>query len=303
MKLTNVKGNTYYIKGGTNTGIYRFDDNNVLLIDPGLTGLRPKKLVSFLEENDLKIKYIINTHEHDDHYGGCSELKSLDSEIIIYSSKEAKFFIENPTSYADYIMGGRGNEFLNVKKNKSKYDSVKIDNIIQGDEIVLNGEKFEIINLKGHSQGSIGILTTDKILFVGDLFVGNHILSKFSLLLLHDVKEYFNSIEKIKNIDFEYMILGHDKNPISKYESYELIENHKKAVNKYLNEIRNLLTEEKITIDNILKNIINKNNLTCNYKEYHFFRSTVVSMVSYLIGESEVGYEIKDGQILYYSKN
>lgn len=302
MKLTKLSGSTYYIRGGTNTGIYKFEDNNVLLIDPGLRGLRPKKLMSFLKENDLNIKYIFNTHEHDDHYGGCSELKDLDENIIIYSSKYAKFFIENPSAYGDYMLGGKGNELLNVKRKKENNNSVKIDEILNENSIVLNNEEFEIITLRGHSAGSIGILTKDKILFVGDLFVGNHILSKFSLLLLHDIGEYFNSIEKIKHIDFKYMILGHDKNPISKEQSYYVIENHKKSVNKYLNEIRDLL-KNKITIDDILKEILVKNELSCNYKEYYFFRSTIVSMVSYLIELDEIEYQIKDGQILYYSKN
>ena len=70
MKLNCIKGNTYYIKGGTNTGIYKFKDGSVLLIDPGLLGMRPKKIINLLEENNLKLKYIINTHEHGDHFEG-----------------------------------------------------------------------------------------------------------------------------------------------------------------------------------------------------------------------------------------
>lgn len=46
MKLTNINGNTYYIKGGTNTGVIRLDDNNALIIDPGLGGIRPRKIMT-----------------------------------------------------------------------------------------------------------------------------------------------------------------------------------------------------------------------------------------------------------------
>lgn len=35
MKLINIKGDTYYIKGGTNTGVVKLDEDNVLIIDPG----------------------------------------------------------------------------------------------------------------------------------------------------------------------------------------------------------------------------------------------------------------------------
>lgn len=301
MKLINIKGNTYYIRGGTNTGVYKFNDNSVLIIDPGLAGLRPKKLATFLDGNNLDIKYIINTHEHDDHYGGCNELKKIKDGIKIFAPEDAKFFIEHPDIFGDYVIGGRGNDFLSSKRSKENDTYIEIDDIIQGDEIVLNNDKFEIIKLKGHSRGSIGILTKDKILFVGDLFVGNHILSKFSLLLLNNVKEYLESIEKIKTLDFKYMVLGHGKETISKEESYKIIENHRKVVYKYINEVR-LLLGEKITIDNILKQIINNNKLSCNYKEYYFFRSSIVTIISYLVNLDEVNYEIKEGEILYYSK-
>ena len=33
MKLRNIKGNTYMFNGGTNTGIYLFENNDALLID------------------------------------------------------------------------------------------------------------------------------------------------------------------------------------------------------------------------------------------------------------------------------
>ena len=56
MKLINIKGDTYYIKGGTNTGVVKLDEDNVLIIDPGLGGLRPKKIMGLLKENNIKEK-------------------------------------------------------------------------------------------------------------------------------------------------------------------------------------------------------------------------------------------------------
>lgn len=301
MKLTNINGNTYYIKGGTNTGVIRLDDNGVLIIDPGLGGIRPKKMMELLKENNMEIKYIINTHEHGDHYEGCSQLKKLDKNIKILSSLEAKIFIDNPNKFADYTIGGKTNKFFNFKISEEKNNLTKVDEIIEEGNIVLNNRKFEIIKLKGHSEGSIGILTEDKILFVGDLFVGSQILNKFDLLLLYDVKEYLNSIRKIKDIDFKYMVLGHGKEVYSKIDSYNVINSHISAVNKYVNQVKDLL-KSPTTIDEILKNIIIDNNLSCNYTEYHFFRSSIVSIISYLCDLDKINYRIHMGEMLYYFK-
>lgn len=301
MKLTNIKGNTYYIKGGTNTGVVRLDSNKALIIDPGIGGMRPKKIVELLKENNMDISYIINTHEHADHYEGCNQLKKFNNNIKILSSSQAKLFIDNPSKFEDYTIGGKGNKFLKFKVSKEKNNLTEVDDIIEEGNIVLNNKKIEIIKLKGHSEGSIGILTEDKVLFVGDLFVGNQILSKFDLLLLYDVEEYLNSIDKIGNIDFEYMILGHGKELYSKADSFSIIDDHKRAINKYVNQVKYLI-KSPTTIDNILKNIIINNNLSCNYTEYHFFRSSIVSIISYLLDLNQADYSIEMGEMLYYSK-
>jgi len=38
MNFINIKGDTCYIKGGTNTGVYIYDNNIGLIIDPELGG-------------------------------------------------------------------------------------------------------------------------------------------------------------------------------------------------------------------------------------------------------------------------
>ena len=301
MKLINIKGDTYYIKGGTNTGVIRLDNNNCLIIDPGRYGIKQRKMIELLKENNMVIKYIINTHEHGDHYEGSSNLKKLNNNIQILSSSEAKIFIDNPNKFADYTVGGKANKFLKFKESSEESHATKVDDIIEEGKIVLNNRKFEIIKLSGHTEGSIGILTDDKILFVGDLFVGSQMLKKFDLLLLYDVKEYLNSVNKIKDIDFEYMVLGHDKEIYSKIDSQGIINNHISAVNNYVNQVKDLL-KSPITIDNILKNIIINNNLSCNYTEYHYFRSSIVSIISYLCDLNQIDYSIELGEVLYYCK-
>ena len=109
-------------------------------------------------------------------------------------------------------------------------------------------------------------------------------------------------MNKIKNIDFNYLVISHSKKIISKEESYEIINKHINAINKYVNQVRNYL-ENPITVENILKEIIVNNNLTYNYKEYHFFKSSLISLISYLIDLNEGGYILEDGELLYYTKN
>lgn len=302
MKLINILGNTFYLRGATNTGVYLFDDNTALIIDPGLSGIRINKLIKSFRENNIELKYIINTHEHNDHFGACEQLKEEYKNVKILSSKYAKLYIENLNLFSKYIMGGKSNKLMDEKLNHRHTKEVDVDDIISEGKININNKEFEIFNFNGHTPGSIGILTQDKVLFVGDLLVGEEMLKKYDFLFLFDIKEQLKSLDKIKYIDFEYLVISHSKKLISKEDSIKVIENHKNAINKYINQVRVYLTNP-ITVENILKNIIVNNNLSYSYKEYHFFKSSLISLISYLIDLDEVDYILQDGELLYYTKN
>ena len=301
MNLINIKGDTFYIKGGTNTGVYKYDDNRGLIIDPGLGGLRPKRIIQMLESNNIDLKFIINTHEHNDHYGACNQFRGHYKDLYILSSGYAKLYIEHPTLFSKYIIGGKSNEFMDGKLRSKSLEEVYIDETLNEGIVSLNSVDFTIIDFKGHTLGSIGILTKDKILFVGDLLIGSEMLAKYDFLFIYDLEEYINSLNKLKNIEFEYLVLGHSKDIISKQDSDKLIKKHENAINKYINQIRTEL-KNPMGLDNLLKNIIFRNNLKNNYKEYHFLKSSLVSVISYLSHLQEIDYILSDGELLYYTK-
>ena len=301
MNLINISGNTFYIRGGTNTGLYLFDDNSALIIDPGLSGARPNKIIKILNERNIELKYIINTHEHNDHFGACSQFKEYYKDVEILSSEEAKLYIEKLELFSKYIMGGKSNIFMDEKlKNRSPKD-ISIDTVITEGILSINNKKFEVFNFKGHTPGSIGVLTDDKVLFVGDLLVGEEMLSKYDFLFLQDVEEYLKSLDKIQSLDFNYLVLAHGRKVLDKDSTMLLINKHRQAIYKYLNQIKENL-KVPMNIDALLKKIIKENELTYNYKEYYFFRTSLVTCISYLADLDEIDYTLEDSDLLYYTK-
>jgi glyoxylase-like metal-dependent hydrolase (beta-lactamase superfamily II) len=301
MDLINIKGNTFYIKGGTNTGVYIYNDNTALIIDPGLSGLRPKRIMNILENDNINLKFIINTHEHNDHYGACNQFREFYKDVNILCSQYAKIYIEHPSLFSKYIIGGKSNEFMDERLRSKSLEQTYIDEVLNEGIVNLNNEDFEVIDFKGHTPGSIGILTKDKVLFVGDLLIGLNMLKKYDFLFLYDLKEYMNSLDKLRNIEFEYIVASHSKELITKKESEKIIKMHEAAVCKYVNQIKEELNTP-MGIEKLLKNIILKNDLKCNYKEYHFFKSSLVSVISYLASLQEVDYTLSQGELLYYTK-
>lgn len=301
MRFKNIKGNSFYIRGGTNTGVYVFNDKSALIIDPGLPGVRPRNIIRDLEKEGITIKWMINTHEHNDHYGAGYQFKEKYPNLVNMSSFYSKLYIDNPILFSTYIMGGNTNEFFDNILMSKNMKNVSIDRTIKPGKLHINGEYIEIIDLKGHTAGSIGVLTKDKVLFLGDMLVGEELLYKFDLLFIFDVEAYLDSLDLLHTIDFEYAVLGHCKKELDKLETLDLVKKHRESVNKYLKQIRNII-KEPTSLESILKIILNENNLSYNYKEYHFFKSTLVGMISYLNKLGEIKYFTEDGDVLYYTK-
>ena len=113
------------------------DTHEAIIIDPSWDLV---ELELIIKENDLKIKYIVNTHHHFDHTLGNEEMaKSTNAPIIQHEFSELKHDI-----------------------------SVK-----DGDSINFGNSKLKVLHTPGHSKDSMCLIGDGK-LFSGDtLFVGN----------------------------------------------------------------------------------------------------------------------------------
>ena len=168
------------------------------------------------------------------------------------SSEFSKIYIDNPVLFSSYIMGGETNAIFDKILLNKNMEQVKIDEVIKEGKININNEYIEVISLVGHTIGSIGVMTKDKVLYLGDTLIGEELLNKFELLFLYDIEEYLKSLDKVKYLDFEYCVLGHCKRPITKESTLELISKHEENVNEYLKQVK-AIAKEPSTLEYILK--------------------------------------------------
>lgn len=147
---------------GTNCYIYKDSDTNeALVLDPGGD---ERKIIDFINSNNLTLKYVVLTHCHYDHimvldkltkaFNVPAVIHELEYQIITDDSYNLSSYLGCPISYSLADVN-----WLRVKDT---------------DIITLGHQNIFILHTPGHTQGSICLYIKDKFLFTGDtLFCGS----------------------------------------------------------------------------------------------------------------------------------
>ncbi len=149
-------------------------NNSACVIDPS----ESKPIINFLENKNINLKYILNTHHHYDHIGGNEELKKKFGSTVVGFKEDS-----------DRIPG-----IDILLENNKKW---KAENFLA-----------KIIHIPGHTSGHICFhFFQEKLVFTGDtlfslgcgkIFEGTH-------------KEMFESLNKIKSLPEETKVYcGHE---------------------------------------------------------------------------------------------
>lgn len=303
MDIKNIKGNTNWIRGGTNTGVYIFDDNTALLIDVGLGGKRQDKLKEIFDSKDVLPKYVLSTHEHSDHSGGLAQVRDYYNDIEVYSSWKSKFNIENPNEYADFLIGGRRDQSIEEGMLKYVSRAGKVDFVVSpGDVVEINGKKFEIVDCSGHTDRGIGVITEDKVGFFGDLMITKNSLEKFDFLFMYNCEDHKNSLKKVAEYDFETAVLGHTRWLYTKEETIEIANYNYDTLYRYLEFILKSC-EKPRNIEEIVADFIKVKKLSYDYMSYLEYRNSVMAGIAYLLDHSLLSHKFEGHQLKYYSED
>ncbi len=139
--LSEVKTNCYVIE----------HENKIILID---APLEIEKVITFMEETNLHLDYVLLTHTHFDHVGGLTQLKAKYPELEIYCPKDEIELIKEPTGTLSASFGA---------------DITYKGEVKDVEEIKTKISDLEISYISGHSLNSaVYHFVQDKVIFSGD---------------------------------------------------------------------------------------------------------------------------------------
>lgn len=203
MKITN---DVYMIDGTEKGHIFLIKGKENIIIDTGFPG-GLENIINEIEKtgvNTKEIEHILLTHHDVDHVGNAKDLKDKTGAKLWVSKEDAP-----------YVLGEKKRPGLKkVIQTIAKYKIPKVDNYYFEDELSQN---IKVIKAPGHTPGHVMFLYED-ILFVGDLFrVKERELKEMIGFMNWSQEEYKNSLNMVKDIDFNWICPSHG-DPIKRSE-------------------------------------------------------------------------------------
>jgi glyoxylase-like metal-dependent hydrolase (beta-lactamase superfamily II) len=132
------------------------ETKEAMIIDPAGN---EEELAAKIKQEDLKLKYIVNTHGHSDHTGGNAKMKTITGALLVMHEADNELF-NTPLAHG-------------MARQMGFEPSPPADITVKdGDKLVIGKVSLTVIHTPGHSPGGICLLG-DVNLFSGDtLFVG-----------------------------------------------------------------------------------------------------------------------------------
>lgn len=193
-------------------------NNGYYLIDTGIF-MKTRYLIQILETNKFPLsdlKMIILTHCHCDHIGGAAELVRCSDAKLAAHKNDVPYILQQSV-----IEGNYHKMMLEEQKYMRQLNCVvqQIDYVLESDDLIDVIGGLQVINVPGHTPGSIALYQADKkIMFFSDVIRNNKDKG-----LVIGVPEKFNvntdqvhvDSKKLLNYPIEYALFSHGA-PITK---------------------------------------------------------------------------------------
>jgi len=236
------------------TGVTIVLNEEIGIIDTGFPSTPQKYIFPYLKKigfNPERISLVVNTHCHGDHIGGNLTIQKLTGARIAAHKLEVRWIKSPELQYEE--LWGRYPQYFPIDEEKKRRflesvgSGLRIDvELEEGNVIKLGDRRFKVIHTPGHSKGSICLYDEDnKLLVSGDSIQGNGTKGQ-KIAMVTDVSGYLKSMEKLKQLKIDSLIMDHAYKPflkaiLDRIEGKRMIHESIMLIHKYQKRIEDIL--------------------------------------------------------------
>lgn len=293
MELSHIAGNSFYIPGKVNLGLY-VNDSEAILIDSGGDETAGRRLFRLCEKEELRLSSIINTHSNADHVGGNAFLQKK-TGCQIFSTQIEGIITEHPfleplLLWSAFPFKDLTNKFLQAKPSR-------VTGVINHSGIV--GEtSLEAIPLPGHFLDMIGIRTPDGVFYIADSLFAEDVIEKYHMVVTLDVRSALQTMDKLETSDALMYVPCHADVTDN---IVPLVKSNRDNLLSISEEIERICSTPSSRED-ILASLMAKYGLQLNVTQYVLNLATVSAHISYLCNEGRLEYVFEEGRMFWVKK-
>ncbi len=241
MELLHVCGSTWAAVASTALlPVYKLTDRDVVLIDTGYAKLDRAALTGLIDQQGWRLRTVLCSHAHFDHTGNVRYLQERCGAQAAISLIEAGISV-NPDSYrANYVA-------LTYGKSREIFleECFTADRVIfpQDDHIDVDGARFGILPLPGHSAGHVGFVTPDGAAYIGDCLIDQHEIDAAKLPTSMFIAKDLESKESLRTADYPAYIVAHKQVITDRGELNALIDSNIAFIHRKERELLEDLTD------------------------------------------------------------
>ena len=288
-ELIHLKGNSYYIKGHTNMGLYLWGEEDAVLIDSGIDDRSAEGAYAAIESLGRRLRLIISTHANSDHIGGNRRLIELTGCEVCAQSIERTFMIDQHLN-TSLVWGG-----YPLPELFNKFFFAAETPVTPLEEVTLPSG-LEIVSLPGHYVGMIGIATDDGVLYCADALSGEELLARSHITYIHDVGKYLDTVERLSQRRFLWTVPSHGE---PSEDISALCRANRDNVEEVCRAILSVISDGEASVDETVARLFAHWGLRTSPNQYALVISTLRSYLSYLVGVGRVCYTLADGRLLW----
>jgi glyoxylase-like metal-dependent hydrolase (beta-lactamase superfamily II) len=286
LKLVHVAGDTYYVPGLTNVGVYKD-----YVIDPGknehVDWARPEAFFG------RKFSIGLITHGHNDHFWHAADLQALGTKM--YAPRDERPMVENIDVHMNgFFLWTRPPEGMKPWYFRGK--PCRLDGIVEGLDMPIR-----LVPLEGHTDWHTGFMTPDGVLMAGDSIVDKKVWENTGIVYHTNIPRTRQSLRDIMDCDADFVMPAHAR-AFTKDEAVEQAEGNLRGLDQLEHIILESLDRRGVSTEDVVYRVSHALNLRDVFNDYLVCETVVRAFLHSLYEAGAVDYELKSHRVLWRIK-